>query len=220
MLKWNGYTINKVDKEEAEDYFTGSYVYSIDEEIPKDIANLENGYYKIEEVNEYFMINGTSEYRNWRELIFSCFKTNVIKSVIKKNSQRKYEEELGEVLAEVTLFENDLKNELIFDVDGKAQLLNYYQKQVEVGVTEHENIYRLYLDNQDEFVDIHYDEEDKEYSAHDGAEGYGWYKTIKEAVKNYMDSEFRYPSDDVYDEISCSNCRDGGCFYCEPHRYL
>lgn len=66
--------------------------------------------------------------------------------------------------------------------------------------------------------EVYYDFENKKYSVHDGAEGYGWHDSINEAIEYYMDIEYKENLE--VDVPKCIKCGDGGCFHCEPYRFL
>lgn len=223
---WENHTINKVElsKEKAIDLFNGVISCTLDERV-HELVNLQDGYYFIEEVNQYFEIQ-TKEVQQfnekWKEVVFPWGKPSVIHDYLDKLHLRDYQEAEGEILAEMTVFNNDIDNELVF-VDGVAKMKNYYRKTVEVH-SHGDGWFDLYVNGIDE-VNICPNPDEGEYSAYDGVDGYGWYDTVKKAVKGYMDYKYRYINpldgneDDCYD-VSCSNCGDGGCFYCEPHRFL
>lgn len=226
MIIWNGYTIKKVDMKEVEGDFSGVYVMTIDENVPDEIVNLEVGYYEIVGLNQYFEIGDRMlEYGGNMELVTPWGEPNVLRKYISDKTEKEYERKLKEELDAINLerktFDNDLNNLLVFN-NGIALMKNYYHKKVEVRTSEHEGSFELYLDGNFE-VDIYYNEDNNNYSAYDGVDGYGWYGSIKEVVKSYMDHTCRYKTiddgDDYY-EPSCSNCGDGGCLYCEPHRFL
>jgi len=245
MIKWNDYTIKKVEmtkEQRSELYNRGCNSHGMSD-APEVIANLEQGSYLIEETGQFFEVENyvIKEYKiHVHNLDFGIGKENVLKDYLNKVSERKEEEQLGDVLSEIIVFNNDLHTELVF-ADDVATMKPYYNKQITVKrvlekyslpvwsesfvpkVIGHEEMesfaYTLFLGDKNE-IEIFYNEEMKKYSAYDGIDGYGWYDTIKEAVKSYMDSEYRYNTDEEYYESNCSNCRDGGCLYCEPHRFL
>ncbi|MFJ7982295.1 hypothetical protein ACIQ1D_18715 [Lysinibacillus xylanilyticus] len=221
VVIWKNHTIKKVelDNEQLSKLFSGVYVCTLDEKLPE-IYSLEDGRYFIEGVNQYFTIK-TKEVKQlnskWREIIFPLGKSNVIHNYLDELHEREGQEKLGEILAEITVFENDISTPLEF-VDGVAKMKNYYNKTLEIKKCEGFEIHDLMIDGKDPHVEIHYFE--GQYACHDGATGYGWYDTIKKAVKSYMNQTYRYPSDEEYYEPSCTNCGDGGCFHCEPYRFL
>lgn len=242
MIEWNGYTIRKVEmtKEQKSELYSGGCNSCGVEDAPEEVVNLTHGSYLIEETVQFFEVDNylIEEYNiHVHNLNFGLRKKNVLKEYINKVAERKEEEKIGEVLSEITVFNNDLHTELVF-IDNVATMKNYFNKQITVErelvkysvpiwsdseVIGHEEMesfaYVLFLGDKSE-IEIFYNDEMKKYSAYDGVEGYGWYDTIKEAVKSYMDSSFRYNTDEEYYEPNCSNCRDGGCLYCEPHRFL
>lgn len=205
---------------------------SIDEDTPNEISSLEDGYYLIEGENQYFKIETTKLYLSdgyKREMYFPLFKSSVIEDYLSDVYERKEQELLGETLAEITDFKNDLYTELVWENDI-AKMKPYYNKQIYVkrykesytdfnGVKHTEYRYKLHLNGQSE-VEIYVGEGTTPYSAYDGVEGYGWYSTIKEAVKSYMEVCYNYPTDEIWEEPKCSNCGDGGCIYCSPSDFL
>lgn len=136
---------------------------------------------------------------------------------------RQYQEAEGEILAEIIEFEKDMIVPLEF-ISRVAKMKNYKQKSLEVvDFEDGSGWYDLRVNGTAE-VNIVHNEDDGKYSAYDGVDGYGWHDTIKQAVKYYMDSLYGYHNpfgedDDDY-EVSCTNCGDGGCWHCEPSRFI
>jgi hypothetical protein len=133
--------------------------------------------------------------------------------------------------AEQTAFMQDLDKPLVFDGDN-AEMKNYYGREIRISK---DTVFMngdldLHVDGI-HMANIMTDEEQTEYSCYDGVDGYFWYPTPKEAVKKFMDEHFSYPSlgystddegepIDDYEEISCRTCGDGGCWHCEPYRFI
>lgn len=226
MIKWNEYLIEQVTptQKEMEDLFEyGAIVTSVDEFTPEEIAELQEGYYRIVETNQLFNIENhdTDWGTHTHCFYFGIRKPNVLHDYMNKLAIRAEEEKLGEALAEITEFKNDLDSELVF-VHDIAQLKNYYGKLVEIKRTPDEEIGYYYnlLINDVPVVEL-YQNGKGEYTAYDGLDGNGWYTNIKKCVKAYMDVNYRYSIDtDDYDDVSCTNCGDGGCMYCEPNRFM
>lgn len=222
-VEWNGYTIVEVNDKKVEEMFCGVYVHGEHDYTPSEVKGLKEGYYKIVEENQYFMVGEYySDYskENIRSYKFILREKNVLLDELDRLSEREEQEKLAEVMSEVIIFENDLANELVF-IDGKAKLKNYYNKNIELVVWEDlDDNYTLYVDGKEEVDIVSNTKEDGTYSAYDGVTGYGWYSNIKGAIKSYMDNNFRYDTDEEYYEPNCTNCGDGGCFYCEPHRFI
>lgn len=225
---WKNHNIKKVEltEEQANEIFGGIEVNKLDERL-QDLQGLENGFYVVEGLEQYFEISdsrlSSKGVGRLKDIILPCFKPSVIRNYLSELAERAFQEVEGEILAEITVFNNDMSNELVF-VDDVAKLKDYKHKSLEVvSLEEGSGWYDLRVDGRAE-VNIVYNEDMNKYSSYDGVEGCGWYDTIKEAVKSYMDYTYRYKNpygdEDEYYEPSCSACGDGGCFHCEPHRFL
>ena len=224
---WRDNKIKKVElsEEKQKELLIGAYTVRLDEKLTE-LMGLKDGYYVIEGLEQYFFVSSheVPELNSkWRKISvpFEKLDENVIIKYLDELHEREYQEHEAEIFAEINAFNQDMDTELVF-VDGVAKMKKYYRKDLEV---------RQYTDMEMELcvngiaeVDIYFNEDDNKYSAYDGVDGYGWHKTIKQAVKAYMDYTYSYKNpfgnEDDYYEPSCSNCGDGGCWHCQPHRFL
>ena len=224
---WRDNKIKKVElsEEKEKELFIGVHTFRLDEKLTE-LMELKDGYYVIDGLEQYFLVTSheVPELNSkWRKisLPFERFGESVIVKYLDELYVREYQEIEAEIFAEINAFKQDMDNELVF-VDGVAKMKKYYHKDLEVKLYTDMDM-ELYVNGIAE-VDIYFNEDDNKYSAYDGVDGYGWHSTIKEAVKAYMDYNYSYKNplgdeDDCY-EPSCSNCGDGGCVHCQPHRFL
>lgn len=224
MGKVWGYTVRKVEitqEQKRELFKNGASSYGI-EHIPKEIKELEEGYYMIVETGDFFSIENhmLEKYNIHVHNVKFGFKAkNVLIDYIHAVSDIKEQKKLGEILAEITVFNNDLDTPLEFS-NGVATMKPYFHKSIKIlNHDDGSNWYSLFV-NDVEIANVVYNEDMNQYSSYDGVDGCGWYDNIKEAVKSFMNSNYRYPTDEEYYEPSCSNCGDGGCIHCEPHRFI
>lgn len=226
-IVWKNHVIKKVvlnEEQINEVYSFGKLVQRlVENEKLGELTTLQDGYYEIVGLNQFFSIE-TIELsdlnKKWRELHLPYSKENVINTYLNQLAEREYQEEEGEILAEIAVFNSDMDTPLEF-MDGVAKMKNYYRKTIELKNLNEDYYCNLYLNGKYE-IEIYFNEDMKKYSAYDGVEGYGWHDTIKQAVKFYMDSCYRYKNsfDGDYTEPSCSSCGDGGCPHCESHRFI
>lgn len=229
----NDLELIKLDDMERENHdFCGIYTMTLNKE-DGEAFYLPNGFYRIANTEEYFLIR-TDDNREFGGSISKSLsvKLQTKNSLFESISQIREEKEQVLIDAhkkrindEIENFKSKIGSELKFDGDY-AEIEDLFFKKLKVFRTEYGD-YDLYVDDKCE-AEIHIyknDESDElTYSCHDGAEGYGWHKTIHEAIKSYMEYNYRYPNHDgEYDEdyeIRCTFCGDGGCIHCEPHRFL
>lgn len=118
---------------------------------------------------------------------------------------------------ELVEFEKSMEGPIDF-TGGSYELKPFFGRVFEVTPeileTDYES-YRITLDGQ---YNIDIVSGDGGYIAYDGVEGYGWYPSVKLALKSYLRSRYVSYSDGGYED--CSSCRGGGCFHCEPHRFI
>lgn len=67
---------------------------------------------------------------------------------------------------------------------------------------------------------IGFSDEIKKYSVYDEVETYGYCDTMIGAIEYYMDIEYKESIEVEVDVPKCRKCGDGGCWYCEPYRFL
>lgn len=217
------YTVQKVkmtDEQRIKLFHYGANSYKIDK-APKEIKELEEGYYMVVETGEFFSIKNHM-LEEWNihvhDITFGLRRNNVLRDYLETVNKMTEQGELGKVLSEITVFDNDLYTPLEFS-NGVATMKPYFYKSIEVSKHDDIGWYSIHLDGV-EVANVIYNDDMEKYSSYDGVDGCGWYDNIKKAVKSFMDSNYRYPTDVEYYEASCSNCGDGGCMYCEPHRFI
>jgi hypothetical protein len=205
---------NPIKLEKPTVSFGGVTSYSLNE-TPEEIQNLEKGYYSVDgfEFRVEKEIYSNVPYEN---ILFPMSQKGnpIMRWIDAKWEKEQYEKDWAEAI-EINEWINDLNNPLIFGEDGKAHLKKWNGKEIYIEKSEiFDGIYDVFVDNKP-YIDL-WEHEDG-YSCHDGYEFYRKSSNPKIAIGNMLESCF--PSSDGYEQ-SCSSCGDGGCFHCEPHRFI
>lgn len=220
MPKFNGIEIIALEKPTQN--FGGVSVTGLSE-FPKEIQDLEDGYYSIDG-HEFHVSKG--KYRH--EVATPLWSNSIIEKWLHDKWQKEHEEEEKKKQDEMKIWTDDLEKPLMNRDKGHTIFLKNWKgrtvKLIESNEYEEKGDNKTYdvFINDKQHCELEYITTDGEpfYRCWDWESYYRKDANPKIALQNMLEKDFRWKDEQADYEPSCSACGDGGCIHCEPYRFI